>query len=285
MIFSASLNLLVPNLVWWCFIMSQIVFQKDWFAVFKVTVKSNIIKIWLCNILSELLILLQLNLVWWHIIIGWIVLWKDWIALLWSRSRSQKRFRIPVNVHLNDISSAAEPSVTKLAMVMQHHGPKYARRLVSCLQVQGHSGGSFDQIWLFLSYLLNCWSFCSQIWMVHYHKLKNKIVVFKVKITVTVQNFIESLCILYLLYHWSLGNQRRCAYLLFIITNQAQQSWHILTVALWLTLSLGTLWGLGVFCHARWQTVCCCLLTLCVFWSFLRKLVVTLFLFLFFSFR
>ena len=38
--------------------------KKDWFAVFKVkvTVKDNIIKIWLFNILSELLILLQLNL-------------------------------------------------------------------------------------------------------------------------------------------------------------------------------------------------------------------------------
>ena len=61
---------------------------------------NNIIKIWLFNILSELLILLQAKL-------GLMVhhhkvdcLWKDWIALLWSRSRSQKRFRIPVNVHL-----------------------------------------------------------------------------------------------------------------------------------------------------------------------------------------
>ena len=51
-----------------------------------------------------------------------------------------ERFRIPVNVHLNDISSAAESSVTKLGMVMQHHGPKYhARKVVSFLQVQGHS--------------------------------------------------------------------------------------------------------------------------------------------------
>ena len=171
MISSESLNLLLPNLVWWCIIMSQIVFQKDWFAVFKVTVKSNIIKIWLCNILSELLILLQVNLVWWHIIKRWIVLWKDWSAVLWSRS--QKRFRIPVNVHLSDMSSAAEPSVTKLFMMMQHHGPKYhARRLVCCLQVQGHSEGSFDQIWLFLPNLLNCWSFCNQIWMVHLHELE-----------------------------------------------------------------------------------------------------------------
>ena len=89
MIFSESLNLLLQNLVWWCIIMSQIVFQKYWFAVFKVkvTVKNTIIIIWLFDILSELLILLQVSLVWWHIIIRWIVLWKDWIALFWSRSR------------------------------------------------------------------------------------------------------------------------------------------------------------------------------------------------------
>ena len=78
-VFSESLNLLLPNLVRWCIVKSRIVFQKDWFAVFKVkvTVKTNMIKIWLFNILSDLLILLQVNLVWWHIIIRWIVLWKD----------------------------------------------------------------------------------------------------------------------------------------------------------------------------------------------------------------
>ena len=45
--------------------MSQIVFQKDWFAVFrvKVTVKDYKIKTSLSNIFSELLILLQLNFI------------------------------------------------------------------------------------------------------------------------------------------------------------------------------------------------------------------------------
>ena len=158
--------LLVLNLIWWCIIMSQIVCQKDWFTVLnaKITVKDYIMKVWLFNILSELLILLQLNLIWWHIIIRWIVLWKDWIALLWSRSRSQKKFRILVNVHLDNISSAAEPSVTKLGVMKQHHGPKCpGKRLVCCLQVQGHSEGSFNQIWLFVPYLLICWSFCNHI--------------------------------------------------------------------------------------------------------------------------
>ena len=74
------------TLVWWCIIMSQIVSQKDRLAVLrvKVTAKDNVIKIWLSNISSDLLIPLQLNLVWWHIINSWIVLWKDWLALLLS---------------------------------------------------------------------------------------------------------------------------------------------------------------------------------------------------------
>ena len=119
--------------------------EGQWFAILKgkVTVMNNLMKIWLSDILSELLILLKLNLVWWHIIIRWIVLWKDCGQCLGHR----KKFRISVNVHLNDISSVAEPSVAKLDVVMQHHGPKYhARGLVCCLEV-----------------LLNCWSLCNQI--------------------------------------------------------------------------------------------------------------------------
>ena len=60
-----------------------------------------------------------------------------------------ERFRISVNVHL-EISAyqlTAEPSVTKLAMVMHHHGPKcYARRVVCCFQVQGHIEGLYNPI-------------------------------------------------------------------------------------------------------------------------------------------
>ena len=47
-----SLNLLQTHLAWWCIIMSQIVFQKDLLAVFKVkvTVKDRIVKILLSNV-------------------------------------------------------------------------------------------------------------------------------------------------------------------------------------------------------------------------------------------
>ena len=61
-------------------------------------------------------------------------------------SRPQTRLRIPVNVHQDDISSAAEPSLTKLGMVMQHHEPEYcAKKIVYYLQGQGHSKGSYGQ--------------------------------------------------------------------------------------------------------------------------------------------
>ena len=168
MMFSESQNILLPNFVWWCSVLSQSVMQGFFFS-FSLEGQghhegSSDQNMSLSAIFSELLTPWKPNFVWWYIIIRCIVLWKDWIAVMWSMSRSQKRLRIPVNVHLDSISSAAEPSVTKLGMVMQHHRPKcLARRLVCCLQVQGHSEGLFNQVWLFLPYLLNCWSFCNQI--------------------------------------------------------------------------------------------------------------------------
>ena len=147
----------------WCIIRSQIVFQKDWFAVFKVkvTVKDNIIKIWLSNIMSELLILLQLNLVWWYIIIRCIFLWKDWIDLLCSRSRSKKRFRIPVNVYLDDISSAAESAVAKLGMVMQHMGQNVMQE--DWLAVVKFRVTLRAHLIKYSCLYHICWSFCNQI--------------------------------------------------------------------------------------------------------------------------
>ena len=97
MISSKSLNLLQPNVVWWYIIVSQIVFQKDWFAVFKVkvTVKAHVIKIWISN---TDLFATKLGLIWWYIIKSWVVLWKGLFGLLWWRSRSKKRFAILVNM-------------------------------------------------------------------------------------------------------------------------------------------------------------------------------------------
>ena len=90
---------------------------------------------------------------------------------------------------------------------------------------------------------------------------KNKIVVFKVKVIVKVQNFIESLCISYLLYHWSLDNQTRCVDLLFLITKPSTTKWAYTDSSTFtfriISINRHTTGGLGhwEFCRLRWQTL------------------------------
>ena len=145
MIFSESQNILLPNLVWWCSIISQSVMQKNWFTIFnvKVTARAYIIKIWL-------FLLYLLNC--------WSVCNQTWFdrparwekkCLLWSGSRSQWRFKMSVNVCPDDIVWTAEYFVNKLGMVMQHHEPEcYVDFFYyfflggrGYLQGQGHSEG------------------------------------------------------------------------------------------------------------------------------------------------
>ena len=91
---------------------------------------------------------------------------------MWSKSKSQKRFIIPVNVDLDDISSTAEPSVIKLGMVMHHHGPEcHARRLVCWLKVQGQSEGSYNRVRLYQIYWTTDLFATTFNWIVHHHIL------------------------------------------------------------------------------------------------------------------
>ena len=71
MISSKPTNILLPNLVLWCIIMSQSVMQKGWFAIFKVKVTAKVYMIMtLFTISFELLILLVWNLAWKYVIIS-----------------------------------------------------------------------------------------------------------------------------------------------------------------------------------------------------------------------
>ena len=74
--------------------MSQIVFQRDWFAVFrvKVTVRAHVIK-YDSTISTELLIFLQPNLIGWYIIISLNVLCKNYIVVF--------KVKVTVKVQLN----------------------------------------------------------------------------------------------------------------------------------------------------------------------------------------
>ena len=168
---------LIPNLVWWCIIMSQCVMQKNWFTIFnvKVTARIYIIKIWL-----YLLYLLNC----------WSVCNQTWFdstasnarescektGLLHSRSRLQQRFSMWVNVCPGDIFWTVEHFVIKLNLVMQHHEPECAITA--------------------RAYMIKIW-LCGL--MIHYHKpecfakTKKKITAFKVKVTVKVCNVNECL--------------------------------------------------------------------------------------------
>ena len=128
-----------------------------------------------------------------------------------------------------------------------------------------------NQMWLFLPYIYDSFyhsvqlvcTFCSQIELIgtlSYSSVfcvKTGIVVFRVKVTVKVQIFIGTLSVLSFLYHWSFCNQTRYVEVLSLI-NWVQQSGLILTVIRWLTVSLGTQLGVGVFCCARRQPCCFC---------------------------
>ena len=61
----------------------------------------------------------------------------------------------------------AKHFVTKLGMMIHHDGVDcHVENFVCCLQGHGHSKSSYDQIWLFLLHLLNCWSFRNQTWFI-----------------------------------------------------------------------------------------------------------------------
>ena len=59
------------------------------------------------------------------------------VGLLCSRSMSQSRLKVSVNVSLDDILCIAEPFVTKPSMVRHHYKPEH--QMGFYLQGQGHS--------------------------------------------------------------------------------------------------------------------------------------------------
>ena len=89
---------LIPNLVWWCIIMSQCVMQKNWFTIFNVKVTG---RAYIITIRLFLLYLLNCcpvcNQTWFDSTALLAGLSCGKIRLLHSRSRSQWRFRMLVN--------------------------------------------------------------------------------------------------------------------------------------------------------------------------------------------
>ena len=153
-IFSKPQNILLPNSVLWCIIMSWSVMQKKkkkivcYFQGQGHSKGSYDQYMTVSTVFSELLILLLQNLVWWYIIISQSVLWK--IGLLCSRSRSRQNCKMSMTVYPDAVFWFAKPYTTKLSTVVHQHEPNCLRKiLVCCLQGQGQSGGSCHKRWLY----------------------------------------------------------------------------------------------------------------------------------------
>ena len=138
---------------------------RDWFAVFKVkvTVKASYSRIMIFHCLLNCWSFCNKT---WFNGISWIVFSFLFQFFFLERLdyfvvfevKVKQRFKIWMNVHLDALFSTAEPFVTKLGIVMQHHGPEcHAERLFCYFLGEGHNDGKYVQILLFLPYLLNCW--------------------------------------------------------------------------------------------------------------------------------
>ena len=104
--------------------------------------------------------LFQPNSIWVQIIISKEVSIEN-VGLLFSRSMSQPRLNVSVNVRLDDILCIAEPFVTKPSMVRHHYKPEcHMQKMGFCLQGQGHSNWisvctmKYDY---YMLHVLNCW--------------------------------------------------------------------------------------------------------------------------------
>ena len=84
---SESLNCLLPNLVWWCIIMRQIVSQKDWFAVSKVKVVKDSTNSYI-------------------------------VVLLFLRSKSQCRFKMLLTLYVSYVFCTTGLLATKLGVLI-----------------------------------------------------------------------------------------------------------------------------------------------------------------------
>ena len=70
-----------------------------------------------------------------------------------------------VNVCPDDIFRIADHFNTKLGMVMQHSEPECgAEKLVTCLQYQGHSEGSYNQNMIISTLYPKLLVICNQTW-------------------------------------------------------------------------------------------------------------------------
>ena len=182
---SAIFSLYIPNLVRWCIIMRRCIMQKEGKKVHYLRCQGHSEGVWMngnlwCAKNFHTKIKIWLFLRYSHKTSGPFANTLDLIVqhhkpvfclkirVLRSRLRSQRRFRMSVNVCLNDVFWTTECFVTTLGMLVQHNEPEcHAEKIVHCLQCQGYSEGLYNQnmtLSTISSIVLNCWSVYNQTW-------------------------------------------------------------------------------------------------------------------------
>ena len=170
MIFSESQNILLPNLVWWYSIMSQSAMRK------KERTKNYFVQgqghseglyhqnATLSNISSELLISRPPNLAWWYIIISQSVLWTNWITVFKIKVTAKGQNVMFVLIIFSKPPNILFPNLVLWCTIMSRSSIQ--KDWCAIFKVKVTASGHMIQIWQFLLYLLNCWSFCYENWFV-----------------------------------------------------------------------------------------------------------------------
>ena len=87
------------------------------------------------------------------------------MGLLRSRSRSQRRFKMLVNVCPDDVFWTTERFIAKPGMIMQRNKPECrGEKWFTVFNVKVTASAFIIKMLLFLLYLLHCWSVCNQTW-------------------------------------------------------------------------------------------------------------------------
>ena len=147
--------------------------QNDWFTIFKVkaTARAHMSKIWQFQ-------LYFLNC--WSFCyqtlfdsaLSWAKVSYKEIELLYSRSRLQQNFKMSLNVNCLSRWYLLNAFTTKLSMVVhQCESDCLPKRLVCCLQGQGHSERSFNQNITFQYIFWAADPFLTKVLMAYHHKL------------------------------------------------------------------------------------------------------------------
>ena len=145
-------DILSPNLVWLCSMISQSVIQKNWFTMFnvKVTARAYIIKTWLFLLFLQNCWLVC-NQTWFDSTASLVGVSCGKMGLLHLRSRSQRRFKMSVNVCLGDMFWITEHLLSNLVShwnIMSQSAMQKFGRVSS--RSKSQQGLIMIKIWVFL---------------------------------------------------------------------------------------------------------------------------------------